>query len=185
MGAAPFLARAAEEAQRYGDDPWVFLRELVQNSRDAHAGRIDLSVADDAAGESVACEDDGHGMSEEVARRYLLRLYASSKGEDGSIGYFGVGFWSILRFAPRSVTVTSRSAEGAVGLEIDCRAGTLTAVPVTIPHRGTRVELTRDGGAGPAAVDGLHAAVRDRLRHYAAHIRPTCRWFESTLPVSL
>ena len=83
-GSDVFFVRAAEEAWRYGSDPWVFLRELVQNSRDAHAHHIDVSVAVTQESEEVACEDDGIGMNEDVAEQFLLRLYASTKVEDGN-----------------------------------------------------------------------------------------------------
>ena len=36
----PFLQRARFEAERYGTDPWVFVRELLQNARDAGARRV-------------------------------------------------------------------------------------------------------------------------------------------------
>ena len=45
MAASPsFLERALQEAGRYGSDPWVFIRELIQNARDAGAGRITFTT---------------------------------------------------------------------------------------------------------------------------------------------
>src|SRR5690606_18207059 len=58
--------------------------------------------------------DDGEGMSFEHAREYLFSLYSSSKESDaGSLGRFGVGFWSILRFEPAAITIRSRPRVGA------------------------------------------------------------------------
>ena len=39
-----FLDRARFEAGRYGSDPWVFVRELLQNARDAGARRVSFRV---------------------------------------------------------------------------------------------------------------------------------------------
>jgi hypothetical protein len=35
LAAPEFRRLAVREARRYGSDDWVFLRELIQNSRDA------------------------------------------------------------------------------------------------------------------------------------------------------
>ncbi|MBN1425020.1 ATP-binding protein [Candidatus Fermentibacteria bacterium] len=167
-----FLARADQEAGRYGDDPWVFLRELVQNSRDAHARHIEFTVTSTDAGVTLVCEDDGVGMNGDIAERYLLRLYASTKGENGSVGFFGVGFWSILRFNPRTVTIMSRSTEGEISFELDVSSGTMMPLESALKGLGTRVVITREPGAGPGAADEFEALVRERLLWYAAHVRP-------------
>jgi hypothetical protein len=41
-----FRARARAEADRYGPDPWVFVRELLQNARDAGATLRRLHLRD-------------------------------------------------------------------------------------------------------------------------------------------
>ena len=106
---AEFLRRAAAEAERYGEDPYVFLRELGQNARDASAGRIRVSMRSEDDRAWLIFSDDGRGMSLEHARAYLFRLYASSKeAEVASAGRFGVGFWSVLRWAPVRIEVHSR-----------------------------------------------------------------------------
>ena len=81
-----FRERARLEADRYGPDPWIFVRELLQNSRDAGANAVAFTVGErpasdgsDKVVEWVACQDDGEGMTFEHARRYLFALYASSK----------------------------------------------------------------------------------------------------------
>src|SRR5437868_4778294 len=96
-----FLERARREALRYGSDPWVFVRELLQNGRDAGATAVTFDVDENGGVASIVCTDDGSGMTFLHARKYLFALYASSKEADrGAAGRFGVGFWSILRFDP-------------------------------------------------------------------------------------
>ena len=110
--AAPgdFRARARAEADRYGPDPWVFVRELLQNARDAGARSVAFTCESSGGLWRLHCRDDGEGMSYEHARRYLFALYASSKEQRrDQVGRFGVGFWSILRFEPTRIVIRSRA----------------------------------------------------------------------------
>jgi hypothetical protein len=48
----------------YGNNPWFFLRELAQNSRDAGAQSIRVKAERTAAGlETLTFADNGRGMS--------------------------------------------------------------------------------------------------------------------------
>src|SRR5581483_499727 len=99
MPVGDFLDRARREALRYGVDPWVFIRELLQNARDAGATTVEITTSETEGTARVVAHDDGQGMTFEHARRYLFSLYASSKeGDREAAGRFGVGFWSVLRF---------------------------------------------------------------------------------------
>ncbi|MCH9686899.1 MAG: ATP-binding protein [Deltaproteobacteria bacterium] len=148
-----FRERARLEADRYGPDPWIFVRELLQNSRDAGASRVAFSVGEtegpDGPVEWVTCHDDGEGMTFEHARRYLFALYASSKEDrKNQAGKFGVGFWSILRFDPRSIIIRSCPRQGApwaVRL-----SGTLEHAEHVEPsdRPGTEIMLERPRGDG-------------------------------------
>lgn len=105
-----FRQRALAEAARYGSDPWVFVRELLQDARDAGSRRVEITASREDGTDRIACRDDGCGMSFEHARRYLFALYALSKEDNpAEAGKFGIGFWSVLRFAPSTVTVPSRA----------------------------------------------------------------------------
>jgi hypothetical protein len=154
MTPAAFRQRARHEALRYGSDPWIFVRELLQNARDAGAHRVALSTALVDGLAQLTCEDDGAGMTFEHARRYLFALYASSKeGDRAAAGRFGVGFWSILRFDPTRIVVRSWPSSGdAWQVELD---GALTRLDArTPPHRrgtGTEIQLERAQGDGDLA----------------------------------
>ena len=81
-------------------DRWesAFWRELLQNSRDAGANRIDLSseettYSDPATGESLPavlciCRDNGVGMDKETLKRAFFTLGGSMKPA-GAVGGFG------------------------------------------------------------------------------------------------
>ncbi|MFO8073434.1 MAG: transglutaminase domain-containing protein [Polyangia bacterium] len=108
-----FRSRALGEGLRYGENRSVFLRELAQNSRDAGASRIGVATFFEGGDVVVSFGDDGSGMSFEHARRYLFTLYASSKEEEQrSAGRYGVGFWSVLLFAPDRISIESLTEDG-------------------------------------------------------------------------
>jgi len=148
-----FRERARLEADRYGPDPWIFVRELLQNSRDAGANSVAFTVGERPGPEGpiewVACHDDGEGMTFEHARRYLFALYASSKEDrKNQAGKFGVGFWSILRFDPRSIIIRSRPPKGEPWAI--CLDGNLERAEHVEPAErpGTEIVLERPRGDG-------------------------------------
>ena len=164
-----FFQRAQREAWRYGQDPFVFLRELVQNSRDAQATLIEISTSMEDGKETLICRDNGTGMDVEDMDRYLLRLYASSKEQQGDmVGFFGVGFWSILLFGPARIEVSSCQDGVSNGFVIDCRNFQIEPLPPREPRKGVQVTLVREAASG---VD-LAKVVRERLLAYVSHVRP-------------
>lgn len=161
-----FLERARREARRYGSDPWVFVRELIQNARDAGAARVAFWIETLEGRSVLGCRDDGEGMTLAHARRFLFTLYASSKRAGGSsAGRFGVGFWSVLRYQPDEIWIRSwplgappwqRRLDGGLGL---APAGT----PPPRPGTGTEILLIRRAGPHPDETQ-LAAAVRSAVR---------------------
>ena len=172
MDPAGFLQRALCEGRRYGTDPYVFLRELAQNARDAGSRHIEVTTGESATEQRVVFQDDGSGMSFEHARRYLLRLYASSKEQDDhAAGHFGVGFWSILQWEPQVIEIESRTTSDSWGLRLDAHLNGAERYELEEKGRGftgTRVTLVR-----PTRHDdfGLQARVAQRLHDYARYLR--------------
>ncbi|MBI4346073.1 MAG: ATP-binding protein [Elusimicrobia bacterium] len=102
------------------DEPLNFYRELIQNSIDAGANRIDVRLKyDEKAGQTIVhVEDDGEGMDEHVINNYLLVLFKSTKEEDFTkIGKFGIGFVSV--FAPQPDIVRCYTAKNGQSWRID------------------------------------------------------------------
>ncbi len=166
-----FRLRASAEAERYGGDRWVFLRELIQNSRDAGATRVEISTEAEDGIDRIRVTDDGSGMSLEHARRYLFRLYSSSKEGTGTAGRFGIGFWSVLRFGPGAVQICSRpgSGEAGWGLRLSGDLEELEAVPCAVDS-GTEVVLERpsgDGDLGRRVTEAVHRDARFTRRRDA------------------
>jgi hypothetical protein len=163
-----FRERARLEADRYGPDPWIFVRELLQNARDAGADQVKFSVSDrevESGQAAIVCHDNGEGMTFEHARRYLFALYASSKeGKRNQAGKFGVGFWSVLRFEPSIIVIRSRPRRGqAWGLALDGKLeNVVPAEPPTQP--GTEIILRRPPGH-PGLEDRIYDAVWQSARY--------------------
>ena len=111
--------------------PQVFLRELLQNGRDAiharreldpqaPAGTLDIVPAGPG---SFRFRDDGVGLTAEEAAELLSTVGRSSKRDDifgerreGYLGQFGIGLLSCFMVSDR-IHVTSRSAKGAPAIE--------------------------------------------------------------------
>lgn len=151
-GANDFRERARVEADRYGPDPWIFVRELLQNARDAGASRVVIEVEEQGSLTRIRCRDDGEGMSYEHARRYLFSLYASSKEDRANqVGRFGVGFWSILRYEPERIVIRSCPRGGGPGagwqVVLDGALQNAERSKVEMPS-GTEIILERRGGDG-------------------------------------
>jgi hypothetical protein len=136
----------------------VFIRELLQNARDAGATRVAFTIEREAGRDRIRCRDDGCGMTFEHARRYLFTLYASSKRhQKGTAGRFGIGFWSVLRFDPETISVRSRPA-GGEGWEVvlDGSLDSATVAPcVMLP--GTEIVLERRAEGGTFDAEVLRA----------------------------
>lgn len=163
--AAQFRERALHEVQRYGSDPFVLVRELLQNARDAGASSVAFETGVAGGLVRLSCRDDGHGLTFEEAERDLFTLYASRKTR-ADAGRFGVGFWSVLLFQPTRLIVRSWPRKGAPWeAEWDGALERAAARrPPGGPH-GTEVVLERPGG------DAVADAVFEAAWRHARFLR--------------
>ena len=168
MQGSDFRGLAEAVTRTYGDDPWFFLRELAQNSRDAGARAIQVVADASPLGtETLTFADDGRGMTMNHARRFLFRLFATDKGGDpAAAGCYGIGFWTILRFQPTAILLISRHRRDSWAVSLDAA---LQARPVPCPpgRPGTTVVLTR-----PA----VYSSADEFARHVEAGLRAYCRY---------
>ena len=157
-----FLDICLVEARRYGDDDDIWVRELVQNARDAGARAIRFSIDNGV----VVVDDDGAGMSRAVINAQLLRLFSSTKGAavGQAAGCFGVGFWSVLRASPRQIVVDSHDGAAACGVLVDVAGAAVVErdgdARDARRRRGTTIRLFGTAlGQDPRGVERLRAAL--------------------------
>jgi hypothetical protein len=157
------------------ESPYLYIRELVQNSLDAHATTVNISVGVDERMKlsTITVEDDGDGMDESILDQYFLNLFESSKEYDHStIGRFGIGLVSIFAQNPRYVQVET-ARDGAHPLKVllgEAKSG----APATIIRprdsavtKGTRIMLYADLSAGER--NRVAQKLREELDAYCAY----------------
>lgn len=146
-----------------------FYRELIQNSIDAGANRIDVALAYDAAeGRAViSIEDDGDGMNERIIDDYLLVLFKSSKEDDlTKIGKFGIGFVSV--FGPKPDLVRVSTARDGESWRLDFPSYKhWDKYRMPSPRDGTLVELFK--AMTRAEYDALAAESLKIIRYWCRH----------------
>jgi DNA mismatch repair protein MutL len=127
--------------------PASVVKELVENSLDADASRVRVSV--EAGGtEGVTVRDDGVGMAREELE-LAVEEHTTSKIRDiddlesgvGSLGFRGEALHTIGAVSRTTIRSKPRGTDGA-GTELRLEGGEVTAVdPVGCPE-GTTVEVT-------------------------------------------
>lgn len=72
------------------------LREVITNSLDAHATKVDISIEIDGEYTDMVIADNGDGMDEEDLKQQFLALGGSNKYyNDEKIGRIGIGFLAV------------------------------------------------------------------------------------------
>ncbi len=162
----------------YGGDPWCFIRELAQNSRDADATRIEVTCGVlDTGEEWITFSDNGKGMAWVNAQAFLLKLYASGKDETQDYaGAFGVGFWTVLLFKPNLILISSRTDEESWGLKVD-RHLAVTRQECGLESRGTSITLIRNSLCSDVSI--FRNTIAERVTYYCRFL--TCRLSDHTL----
>ena len=126
------------------EKPASVLKELVENSLDAGATQIDVSIM--AGGSELICViDNGHGMSAEDAVHCFGR-HATSKLREfedmltlKSLGFRGEALAAIASVS--RVRLCTREADAEMGTEIILEGGTIQSVREIGVPTGTRFEI--------------------------------------------
>src|SRR5262245_51805526 len=131
-------------AGEVSERPASVVKELLENSVDACATRIDIDL-EQGGTELIRVVDDGHGI-EPVDLPLVFASHATSKLKDaddlfriGTLGFRGEAMASISGVA--RVTVQSRAAGQATGAELSSNGGELGEVRPWNGAAGTRVEV--------------------------------------------
>jgi hypothetical protein len=165
----------------YGKEPWYFIRELAQNSRDAGAHTIRVTAGRTTQeNEILVFEDDGCGMTYDHAAKYLFRLYASSKAnEKYAAGMFGIGFWTVLKFNPQKIIIESNNGSETWAVLVDADLNT-TPIACHLKDKGTRITLIRPPVEKTAGL--FVKKTEEALVRYCSYLRRNTRYAQP-LPV--
>jgi DNA mismatch repair protein MutL len=125
--------------------PASAVKELIENSLDAGASRIEVEIGDGGMA-LIRVSDDGSGMSPEDAGRAVTE-HATSKIRSAddlasvvSLGFRGEALHAIGAVSDLTLTTRERSTEGSLGARVRVFAGE-TVESVTAAHSpGTTVE---------------------------------------------
>src|SRR5882724_1256558 len=124
--------------------PASVVKELLENSLDAGATRIDIDI-EQGGSELIRIVDNGHGIHPDDLELALTN-HATSKlatADDlfavRTMGFRGEALASIAGVA--QVSVQSRQPEQLVGAELSSNGGNLTAVKCWNGGEGTRIEV--------------------------------------------
>lgn len=154
--------------------PNSVIKELLENSLDALARRIEVTIHD---GGKALClvNDDGCGMSPDDARLAVER-YATSKIRDAAdierittFGFRGEALASIAHVSHLEL----ETSDGAMGTHIECQGGRILHVSECARPRGTRIRVSRLFFNLPARLKFLKSReyerrlIQDTVRTYA------------------
>ena len=121
--------------------PASVVKELLENSVDAGATRIDIDIEQGGA-ELIRVADNGHGIRpDDLAMAFANHATSKLASADDlfrvhTLGFRGEALASIGGVA--QVTMQSRPAEAEVGAEVTCHGGTITPTKVWNGAPGTR-----------------------------------------------
>ena len=124
--------------------PASVVKELIENSIDAYAGRIEVEI--EKGGKSlIKVKDDGEGIEHDDIEKVFTR-YSTSKIKDVedlysicTLGFRGEALFSICSVS--DVILRSRSESSETGWEIHVRGGKRLNIRPVAMEKGTEVEV--------------------------------------------
>ena len=90
VSSPPNAKRTMEALREMGYDSYASIMDLIDNSIDAGASQIAITVREDKDDIVIAIYDDGSGMNEETLRE-AIRLGSDTERQSGNLGKFGMG----------------------------------------------------------------------------------------------
>ena len=126
--------------------PASAVKELIENSLDAGAGRVEVEIEDGGMA-LIRVSDDGSGMSPEDAQRAVTE-HATSKIRTAddlasviSLGFRGEALHAIGAVSHLALTTRKRGADVSLGTRVRVSAGEVAEAATAAHSTGTTVEV--------------------------------------------
>jgi len=135
---------AAISAGEVVERPLSVVKELVENSIDAKADRIEIKI-ENGGKSCIEVKDNGEGMSEEDLKICLLKHATSkiTKKEDlfniKTMGFRGEALFSISQVS--RLTITTRKKENQTGQRLIANSGVIQSIFEYGTSIGTTIEV--------------------------------------------
>src|SRR5947207_1457770 len=107
----PNAKRTIEALRELGYDSYASVMDLLDNSIDAEASNIEITISEDKGDIRIVIEDDGVGMDEDTLSE-ALRLGSDTQRESGDLGKFGLGLVTASIGLSRRIEVYTREVGG-------------------------------------------------------------------------
>ena len=157
--------------------PASVVKELVENSLDAEAERISVSVEGEAATERIVVEDDGHGIDPDEIQLAVQPHTTSKIGAlddleagPGTLGFRGEALHAICQVSRLTIETKPPGADSGAKLVVD--GGDIISTSTAGVPTGTRVTVEGLFDPVPARRKFLDAPVTERshVRRVMGHL---------------
>lgn len=179
---APNAKRTLEALREMGYDSFASIMDLLDNSVDAAAKRVEIWIRETGKSITVEILDDGRGMDEKTLAE-SLRLGSDTEHTKTDLGKFGMGLVTASLSMARSIYVLTRQ-DGKPAYEADFDLDTIShhnrfvislrpasgkAVINTLEKHGTLVKLTNIDRINDRNVARFAANLRTKLGQVYRH----------------
>ena len=117
----PNARRTIEALRELGYDSYASVMDLLDNSVDAQASNIEITISEEKGDIRIVIEDDGLGMDEDTLDE-ALRLGSDTQRDTGDLGKFGLGLVTASIGLSRRVELYTRELGGGLlygGFDLD------------------------------------------------------------------
>ncbi len=170
----PNARRTIEALRELGYDSYASVMDLLDNSVDAQASNIEITISEEKGDIRIIIEDDGLGMDEDTLDE-ALRLGSDTSREPGDLGKFGLGLVTASIGLSRRVELYTRELGGDLlygGFDLDDIAEQdrflkwiqrVTEIEGLTNAKGTRIQLSKTDRISNRSVTTFASTLRKKI----------------------
>lgn len=170
----PNATRTIEALRELGYDSYASVMDLLDNSIDAQASKIAITISEEKGDIRIIIEDDGLGMDEDTLDE-ALRLGSDTPRDTGDLGKFGLGLVTASIGLSRRVELYTRELDGYLlygGFDLDHIAEhdkflkwiqPIAEIEGLANARGTRIQLSKTDRISNRNVTTFASTLRKKI----------------------